>query len=444
VWDWQVWMAGLGPKFTGNDAHRTFVEFLATELKRAGLDVARDSYVFTRWEATRRELTATPNGAQPRKVPVTSDYPYSGRTEPQGVTGELVYGGTTLSPNVPNDLTGKILLLEAPTRPRRSFYDGRELLVSWGVDDQPPSSISGGLEPRNFPPTLTGFGKAGALGVVFAWTDVSDENAAYQYLPWSRPLEGVPALWVGRDSGARLRQWTETRARATLTLEAALVPDTHSDALIATLPGSSPQEILIIHSHTDGPNAVEENGGLGILALAKYFARLPVSARTRTLVFVLVPGHFARAYVPSMEGFIDKHPEIVRNAVGALCIEHLGCREWKDDSAMKYRPTGKDELSLVMTNVKSAADIVLAGVAGTADHRGVVVKTTDRFGGEGRFLAGAGVPTIGYIPIPDYLVAAPPNGYIDKVSRSLMYGQIQAFAKMIHRMDVMTETQLKG
>src|SRR5262245_2221227 len=114
----------------------------------------------------------------------------------------------------------------------------------------------------------------------------------------ARPLEGVPALWVGRDSGARLRQWTGTRARATLTLEAALVPDTHSDALIATLPGSSPREILIIHWHTDGPNAVEENGGLGILALAKYFARLPVSARTRTLVFVLVPGHFARAYVP--------------------------------------------------------------------------------------------------------------------------------------------------
>ena len=31
VWDQQVWMAKLGPKYTGNEAHTTFVEFLATE-----------------------------------------------------------------------------------------------------------------------------------------------------------------------------------------------------------------------------------------------------------------------------------------------------------------------------------------------------------------------------------------------------------------------------
>ena len=140
----------------------------------------------------------------------------------------------------------------------------------------------------------------------------------------------------------------------------------------------------------------------------------------------------------------DGHPDIVRKAAGALCIEHLGCREWKDNSATEYRPTGSDELSLVMTNVASATDIVLAGVAGTADRRGVVLKTKDGFSGEGRFLASAGVPTIGYIPLPDYLVAAAPNGCIDKVSRRLMYGQIQAFAKIIHSMDALTATQLKG
>src|SRR5579864_8972849 len=26
VWDWQDWMAKLGPKYTGNQAHTTFVE----------------------------------------------------------------------------------------------------------------------------------------------------------------------------------------------------------------------------------------------------------------------------------------------------------------------------------------------------------------------------------------------------------------------------------
>jgi hypothetical protein len=294
------------------------------------------------------------------------------------------------------------------------------------------------------PPNLTAFAKAGAVGVIFGWTDVSDDNAAYQYIPWSRPLQGIPALWVGRESGASLRELSTKGATATLTLEATLVPGTRSDALIAVLQGSSSEEVLVIHTHTDGTNAIEENGGLGIVALAKYFAKLPVSSRNRTLVFVLVPGHFARAYVPSMNGFVDRHPDIVRNAAGALCIEHLGCREWKDNSAMEYRPTGKDELSLVMTNVASATDIVLAGVAGTADRRGVLLKTEGGFSGEGRFLANAGVPTIGYIPLPDYLAAAAPNGCIDKVSRSLMYGQIQALAKMIHVMDSLTAAELKG
>jgi hypothetical protein len=440
-------MAGLGPKYTGNDAHHAFVEFLAQELKKAGLEVTRDSYTFTRWEATRHELTVTPNGAPRRSVPVTSDYPYSGRTAPQGVTGELVYGGSTMLLNVPQDLTGKILFLDAPTQPGPAYREGREILGMWGKGTQLPSAMSGALvqaRSAELPPDLTAFAKSGALGVIFGWTDVSDENAAYQYIPWSRPLQGIPALWVGRDSGTSLRQLAAVGGKVTLTLEARLVPETHSDAVIAVLPGATSQEVLIIHTHTDGPNAVEENGGLGVLALAKYFASVPANSRRRTLVFVLVPGHFARAYVPSMNGFIEKHPEIVRKAVGALCIEHLGCREWKDDSKMKYWPTGRDELSLVMTNFRSARDIVLSGVAGTSDRRGVVLKTDTRFSGEGRFLANAGVPTIGFIPLPDYLVAAPPNGYIEKVSPTLMYGQIQAFAKMIHTMDALTQTELSG
>ena len=53
VWDQQVWMARLGPKYTGNPAHTTFVEFLATEFKKAGCDVARDRYALPRWDAKR-------------------------------------------------------------------------------------------------------------------------------------------------------------------------------------------------------------------------------------------------------------------------------------------------------------------------------------------------------------------------------------------------------
>src|SRR6185369_13274041 len=33
VWGWQVRMNKLGPKYTGNEAHRSFVDFLASNLQ---------------------------------------------------------------------------------------------------------------------------------------------------------------------------------------------------------------------------------------------------------------------------------------------------------------------------------------------------------------------------------------------------------------------------
>ena len=60
VWDWQVWMAKLGPKYTGNKAHTEFVAFLASHLKEYGLEVAREHYTLPRWEARRCAITVTP------------------------------------------------------------------------------------------------------------------------------------------------------------------------------------------------------------------------------------------------------------------------------------------------------------------------------------------------------------------------------------------------
>src|SRR5215467_16015635 len=93
VWDWQLWMAKLGPKYTGNPAHTTFVEFLASHLKEFGLDVAREHYTLPRWDARRWEITVTPASGKSFQAPVTSYFPYSGQTPAAGVTGELVYAG---------------------------------------------------------------------------------------------------------------------------------------------------------------------------------------------------------------------------------------------------------------------------------------------------------------------------------------------------------------
>jgi hypothetical protein len=426
VWEQQVWMAKLGPKYTGNNAHTTFVEFLATEFAKTGCDVVRDRYTLPRWEAQRGSIKVI--GQSPFNdfnVPVTSYFPYSGQTPASGVGGELVYAGR--SPNFTlTGLQGNVALIDFATNTR----EWARLYRPWGINP-PGEKFPDSMRPaRGAVNDLTPFRKAGAVAVILGWTDVSDANAQDQYTPFSRPPQGIPGLYVGRGTFARLRA-LGTGAAATVILEAETFPDTPTDTLIATLPGAT-GEIVIVNTHTDGPNATEENGALGILALAKYFAKIPKSERKRTMVFPLTTGHFAGPWVPSIRGVIEKHPDLIKRAVAAVTVEHLGCREWMDDAAMHYKATGKNEWSVAITPDEKMAAALAKALDGSRDRAAVVNPVNGGWLGEGSSLSRAGIPTIGYIPQPNYLLAGPPDGCIDKLSPELMHSQIQVFAKLLH------------
>jgi hypothetical protein len=435
VWDWQVWMAKLGPKYTGNPAHTEFVEFLATHLKEAGLDVAREHYTLPRWDAKRWQITV-----DGKKIRVTSYFPYSGETPAAGVTGELVYAGHAPSFKL-NGLEGKVALVDFSVNVRKFG----EMYQPWGIypaDAHFPVEFKparGGVND------LTPFKKAGAVGVIIAWTDVSDANAQDQYTPFSRPPQGVAGLYVGRETGAKLKALAGSGAKATLVLEADVHPDTPTDTLLATLPGTSADEAIIVNTHTDGPNATEENGGIGILALAKYFAKVPKSERKRTLVFPLTTGHFAGPWVPSMRGIIQKYPDLIKKAVAALTVEHLGCKEWADDATLHYRATGENEWAVAITESAGTGRALVDALQGSGDKKTAVVNPVHGgWLGEGGGLARAGVPTIGYIPQPNYLLAGPANGCIEKLSAERLHAEIEVFAKVIHAMDSMTAADLKA
>jgi len=228
-------------------------------------------------------------------------------------------------------------------------------------------------------------------------------------------------------------------------LEADVTPDTPTDTLVATLPGASDQDVIIINTHTDGPNATEENGALGILALMQYFSKIPRSERRRTIVCPLTTGHFAGPWVPSIRGFITKYPDVIKKAVAAITVEHLGCLEWMDDASMNYRATGKEEWSVAITPSKAMGSVLVDALQGSADRRTAVVNPVNGgFLGEGSALSRAGIPTIGYIPQPNYLLAGPADGCIEKLSPRLLHAQIQVFAKAIHAVDAMSREQLRA
>jgi hypothetical protein len=136
----------------------------------------------------------------------------------------------------------------------------------------------------------------------------------------------------------------------------------------------------------------------------------------------------------------------VKKSVASLAVEHLGCREWRDDeSHMEYRATGKNELSYAMTHHEPLAKLELDSAPGTADRRVAAVEPTGdgRYLGVGGALAGIGMPTLGYYASPTYLNMVAADGCISKLSKSLMYGQITALAKLIHKMDAIPASDIK-
>ena len=54
------------------------------------------------------------------------------------------------------------------------------------------------------------------------------------------------------------------------------VQDVETPNVIATLAGQSAARI-VLNSHTDGANALQDNGPLAMLAIARYFASLPIA-----------------------------------------------------------------------------------------------------------------------------------------------------------------------
>src|SRR5262249_38957636 len=183
---------------------------------------------------------------------------------------------------------------------------------------------------------------AGAIAAVAVWRkdtawardgDMTRELAADQYVPFIFPYRDIPAVWVaGEKEGKQLLDSAGRGAVATLKLNALLSPDTLTDTVWTVVKGEITNESILVVTHTDGVNVVEENGPIGVLELARMFADGPEPKRTP--VFVFVTGHLRIPAVTShgqaTTAWLTAHPEWwsgkngAPRAVAGLVIEHLG------------------------------------------------------------------------------------------------------------------------
>jgi hypothetical protein len=451
LWRWNQRLAAGGPRLTGNAAHRTFVDWLAGMLGDTGLRVRRDRLTFDRWAPRRWSLTV--DGAS---VDVAFYFPYSGVTPPAGVTAPLAYLGVSpLSSAAWALARGKIAVVDVPSPAMPVALAFPPTGSHPAGADVPGLVAAPGITDVVAAPMLELAAQAGVLGVVCIRTGVSDDLAKDQYSPFTTGYQDCPALWLGPTAGKGVRAKALRGAEATLTLDAKVVKGAATETLWAVLPGADPTEAVVVNTHTDGPNVAEENGGLGLLALAREFTKVPRSRRRRSLIFVATTGHFqipqlstGQLLAQSSSRWIADHPELidgrVRRTVAALTLEHLGCKEWADHPGSNtYAATGANEAGFCYTSTPAMRRTYLESAAGTANRRTfAVVPPPALYFGEGHDFYKERIATMSLIPAPTYLVAAPSDGALHKLDRTLMHGQVRTFANAIRALDGLSATEI--
>ena len=447
VWEWQQQLAEWSPPWPGTPGHRSFVDWIDSEFQAAGLESQRRSLTFDYWDLPSRfGLTA-----KGEEIPVATYQHYSGPTGPEGVTGPLAYvGASTALASLAGGLAGKIVVFELPAAPLpAAMYERLGVYPADAEAEAPAAEINPAATfLTSFAPRAQEAAGLGAIGAIFAWgPEFSDEAVMHQNPHWlAGPLE-IPALFVGNTTRKRLVELAGASTPVTLTLESSITPDHTSDNVWAVLPGQS-DEVITINTHSDGCNAYEENGGIAVATMARYFAQLPIEQRNRTLVFAATTGHFGHGLLPGTSTFHEEEADLFERTVAAVTAEHLGGNEWVDeqpiglDGASGYAPTGAYHWDWVYCRPgRAMADVLLGACDGTEFKRAEAVRPyANQAGiqfGEGSEYAGAGKAVIATLGHAWYLFTQPPHGELDKISRERMYGEITALTRSVEALDKM-------
>jgi hypothetical protein len=146
--------------------------------------------------------------------------------------------------------------------------------------------------------------------------------------------------------------------------------------------------------------------------------------------------------LPQTQGWIDAHPDLVKRAAAALTVEHLGCTEWLDTPDRGYHATGRPEMYGVWTTQGTMFELVRDATARHALPRTALLRPPAQFG-VGAAFQSSGVPQIGAIAGPEYLVTVSDNGDLDKLDEHLAARQIAWVADVATRVDAVPAATLR-
>ncbi|MGN0468849.1 MAG: hypothetical protein ACI4GY_09010 [Acutalibacteraceae bacterium] len=443
-------MNSFGTRLTGSKGHTDFINYLKDEISKMGVEIFSDPFYFNRWEEKSSSIKII-DGGEDINIPVSSAYPYSGQTDENGITEELVYIDNA------NDFVkanGKIAVYNVSNinfLPSEIAFDKRSSL---------PEDVV--LETKYEGPVITSFVHCfygilsklnKAKAVILVWEGLHDDCIKGQYLSFILGYQNVPMLWVNETDGKKVIEAAKEHKKANFVLTAETEENAFTESFYCILKGKNAKETVIVNTHTDGTNCVEENGPIALLQLMK---NLKDRELERTHIFVFTTGHFRlprfkdirTGSFQSASRWLAMHRELWDGkgdhfkCVANLTLEHMGCLEWRDIDG-EYKYTGKPEVELVYTGNKFVDKLYIDTVKERETVRTMTLRGHNALHfGEGQNFFTMGIPEISLVPAPYYLCVVSDTHEMEKFDAELMTQQTETFMKLIEKIETISAKQL--
>lgn len=426
-------MNSLGARLTGNKAHKAFISHLKMQVEALGLKTFEDTYRFDRWEEKRRSIIIDDT----EEIKIDSAFPYSGYTSQSGIKGELIL--------VKNNrrgfkkANGKIAVVKIKSRRiPHSIVFNKRAAVPEGI--KLPKNYGGAVLTSFInSPKLSEAKRLGVKAVICIWSGEEDEMVEGNYLPFTEDYKDLPALWINHTEGKKIEKAAQNHKLADLILEGELEKNASTETFYTILEGENRKEAIIVNTHTDGTNCVEENGALALIEMIKVLKTMKLK---KSIIFVFATGHFRIPSIIQGKGqatkrWLEDHRELWDGieghikAVAGVTLEHLGCSEWGIADG-KYTKLNDVDFELCYTGNSIVNEIYLKALEGRKNVRSICLRPHNKIHfGEGQPLFDAGIPDIALVPGPNYLCVVSKSGEIEKFNFELMYEQIITFIKVI-------------
>ena len=287
-------------RLPGTTADKEGMAYMTKEFESLGLKVEHFPFTMPRdWRPT--DFSGSYKTADGKTIELATIFPVSGTkpTGAQGITAEAVWVGIGSGADfIGRDVKGKAVIIYS------TFVPGGR---SHSASDR------AGLFDSN-----TRAAKLGAAAVI----DVMAVPGNGQFEP-EGGVRDVPNFTVSQDEGFALKARLDNGEKVVmnLKLEVPELRDVQTEYTVATLPGMSDEQIVVM-THTDGYFTAAMDNAAGMasaLEIARFYAQKPLSQRSRTMKFIQFPDHHHGEF--SLRNYVDKQWPWNKVAV-KLTMEH--------------------------------------------------------------------------------------------------------------------------